>query len=53
MAGALVEVLQDSVWIPARWHDHIENGVRGREETGALARRLARLEVRTGISGVE
>ena len=32
MAGALVGSLKGSVWIPARWHVHIENGVRGREE---------------------
>ena len=37
IAGALVEVLQGSDWIPARRHDHIENGVRGREEIVALA----------------
>jgi ADP-ribosylglycohydrolase len=46
MAGALVGALYGSSWIPARWYDTIENGVHGRDEIVALARRLARLEAR-------
>jgi ADP-ribosylglycohydrolase len=50
MAGAMVGALHGASWIPARWYDNIENGVRGRDEIVALARRLARLDVRTGRS---
>jgi ADP-ribosylglycohydrolase len=46
MAGALVGALHGASWIPARWYDNIENGVHGRDEIVALARRLAKLDVR-------
>jgi hypothetical protein len=47
MAGALVGVLGGVSWIPARWFDHIENGMHGRDEMVTLARRLAMLDIRT------
>ena len=47
MAGALVGALHGSSWIPARWYDNIENGVHGRDEIVALARRLAGLDIRS------
>ncbi len=46
MAGALVGALHGAAWIPARWYDNIENGVHGRDEIVALARRLAGLDIR-------
>ena len=46
MAGALVGALHGKTWIPARWHDNIENGPHGRDEIVALARRLAGLDIR-------
>lgn len=45
MAGALVGALHGTSWIPARWFDNIENGVHGRDESVAMARRLARLNL--------
>jgi poly(ADP-ribose) glycohydrolase ARH3 len=47
MAGALVGALHGSSWIPARWFDNIENGVHGRDEMLALARRLAKIDIRS------
>lgn len=47
MAGTLVGALRGSLWIPARWRDNIENGVRGRDEIVVLARRLAGLDIRS------
>jgi ADP-ribosylglycohydrolase len=47
MAGALVDALHGKAWIPARWHDNIENGPHGRDELVALARRLAGLDSRS------
>jgi len=47
MAGALVGALHGSSWIPARWHDNIENGSHGRDEIVALARRLSALDIRS------
>jgi len=47
MAGALVGALHGSSWIPARWYDNIENGMRGRDEIVALAQRLVGLDVRS------
>ncbi|MGA2256030.1 MAG: ADP-ribosylglycohydrolase family protein [Thermoguttaceae bacterium] len=47
MVGALVGALHGSSWIPARWHDNIENGTHGRDEIVALARRLAGLDIRS------
>jgi hypothetical protein len=41
VAGALVGALHGRSWIPARWHDNIENGEHGRDEIVSLARRLA------------
>ena len=35
-----------SAWIAARWRDNIENGVHGRDEIVALARRLAGINIR-------
>jgi len=49
MAGALVGALHGASWIPARWYNNIENGVHGRDEIVALARCLARLDIRTNI----
>jgi poly(ADP-ribose) glycohydrolase ARH3 len=46
MAGALVGALHGKAWIPSRWYDNIENGVHGREEIEAWARRLAQLDLR-------
>lgn len=46
LAGALAGELHGSSWIPARWHDKIENGVHGRDEMVGLARRLAGLDIR-------
>jgi poly(ADP-ribose) glycohydrolase ARH3 len=46
MAGALVGALHGASWIPARWHDNIENGLRGRDEIVVLAERLSRLDIR-------
>ena len=43
MAGALVGALHGASWIPARWHDNIENGPHGRDEMVSLARGLAAL----------
>jgi poly(ADP-ribose) glycohydrolase ARH3 len=45
MAGALAGALNGRSWIPARWHDKIENGKRGRDEIVEVARRLARLDI--------
>ncbi len=45
MAGALAGALNGRSWIPARWHDNIENGKRGRDEIVEVARRLARLDI--------
>ncbi len=45
MAGALVGALHGTAWIPARWHDNIENGPHGRDEIVVLARRLAGYDV--------
>jgi poly(ADP-ribose) glycohydrolase ARH3 len=45
MAGALAGALHGRPWIPARWHDNIENGKHGRDEIVELARQLARLEI--------
>ena len=47
LAGAIVGALHGSSWIPARWHDNIENGLHGRDEIVALARRLAGLDIRS------
>jgi poly(ADP-ribose) glycohydrolase ARH3 len=47
MAGALAGALHGSSWIPARWHDNIENGAHGRDEIIVLARRLAELDIRS------
>jgi poly(ADP-ribose) glycohydrolase ARH3 len=47
MAGALVGALHGRTWIPARWHDNIENGSHGRDEIVAVARRLAGLDIRS------
>jgi ADP-ribosylglycohydrolase len=47
MAGALVGALHGSLWIPARWHDNIENGTRDRDEIVAVARLLAGLDIRS------
>jgi len=47
MAGALVGALHGSSWIPARWYEHIEDGVHGRDEIVAVARRLAGLDIRS------
>ena len=38
MAAALVGAIYGSSWIPARWHDNIENGADGQDEIVALAR---------------
>jgi len=46
MAGALVGALHGSSWIPPRWYDNIENGIRGREEIVAVGKKLAALDVR-------
>jgi len=47
MAGALVGALHGSSWIPARWYNNIENGTHGRDEIVGLARRLAKLDIRS------
>ena len=45
MAGALAGALNGRACVPARWHDNIENGKRGRDEIVELARQLARLDI--------
>jgi len=46
MAGALVRALYGAAWIPARWHDNMENGEHGRDEIVAVARQLANSDIR-------
>ncbi len=46
MAGALVGALHGTSWIPVRWYENVENGVHGRDEILAVAKQLARLDLR-------
>jgi ADP-ribosylglycohydrolase len=45
MAGALIGALHGASWIPARWHDNIENGEQGRDAMVELGRSLSKLDV--------
>lgn len=45
MAGALVGARHGTAWIPSRWYEFIENGKHGRDETVALACKLAQLNI--------
>ncbi len=45
MAGALAGAFHGISWIPARWYDNMENGIHGRDEIVAVARRLSALDI--------
>lgn len=51
MVGALVGALHGPAWIPARWHEQIENGKHGRDKILEIARQLARIDVREEHNG--
>ena len=42
--GALIGALHGAAWIPARWHNNIENGWYGRDELVQLVRQLAGMD---------
>jgi poly(ADP-ribose) glycohydrolase ARH3 len=46
MSGALVGALHGASWVPPRWYDNIENGLHGRDEIIAVARKLSHVDLR-------